>query len=86
MTAATIVADRELKAALLAARSAADVIAAVTRVAYRRRHPGANCPDDAIPPEATLAAWLPGCPGAALDEARDAAAAVLPWGQDVPAV
>ena len=68
MTAATIVADRELKAALLAARSAADVIAAVTRVAYRRRHPGANCPDDAIPPEATLAAWLPGCPGAALDE------------------
>ena len=68
--------DRALTEALLAAVAADEVLAALTRIEYRRVHPGRDCPDDAaIPSESALCEWLPDCPPAAQDEARAAALA-----------
>lgn len=62
--------DRALTEALLAAVAADEVLAALTRIEYRRVHPGRDCPDDAIPSESALCEWLPDCPPAAQDEAH----------------
>lgn len=49
--------DRDLRAALLAARTTSEILAAVARVEYRRTHRDEDAPDHAIPSEADLYDW-----------------------------
>ena len=61
--------NSELREALFNARTVAEILAALAPIEYRRGHPGADCPADAIPAESTLCEWLPNCPEAAAVEA-----------------
>ena len=55
--------------AILTARAAPDILAALARATWHKAHDGAPCPAKAIPTPAALAEWLHDCPEAAFVEA-----------------
>ena len=71
-----------LGAALNEARTPAAILAALARAVWHNAHDGADCPDNCIPGEADLAAWLLNCPDAAQDETRAAVVAMSLIGPD----
>ncbi len=87
-----------MRAALLEARTPADIIAGVAGVEWRRVHPGEDCPPEMIPSSEAVAAWLsptgldnrgrpagdPPCPVAARRAASDSLCVVfrLEWPAD----
>lgn len=71
--------DRQLSEALRAAVSAADILASVARITYRRGHPGVDCPDDQIPSVDQIEAFrADGAMGAACEALMIQAWDVLP--------
>ena len=75
--------------ALESARTVPEILDAVARIAYANAHDGAECPPDEIPSETDLAEAIEADRtgfGKAQAQAAELAAAVLPWGDDMPAV
>ena len=58
-------------AALESASTAPEILAALARACWHNAHAGKRCPDEAIPTEPALCAWLKHCPEAARREARE---------------
>ena len=86
--------EHELETALLAAKTADDVCAAVTRAVYAEQHDGAKCPDKRVPKWTEMVQWWHrDGPQSLASEARKALCVVLdenaqwlPWplGTDSP--
>ena len=69
-----------LEPTLSTAKTAAEILEAVSRFAWYEAHQNKDCPPDCIPTAAALAAWLPECPEATAAEAGELLEAILPMG------